>query len=72
MTKRFFISYSLITLFLLDSVVLFAQCEKCVCTTMEDRRCIPCLAGDRTYRYIRIDRAGWIDYVVSAAIGGEL
>ena len=27
MTKRFFISYSLITLFLLDSVVLFAQCE---------------------------------------------
>ena len=27
MTKRFFISYSLITLFLLNSVVLFAQCE---------------------------------------------
>ena len=27
MTKRFIISYSLITLFLLSSVVLFAQCE---------------------------------------------
>ena len=72
MTKRFIISYSLITLFLLSSVVLFAQCENAFAQQWKIEDASHALQVIERTDTLELIVAGWIDYVVSAAIGGEL
>ena len=67
MTKRFFIGYSLITFFLLNSVVLLAQHKASFVQQwkIED-------ASHALQIIERADSSGRTDYVVSATIDGRL
>ena len=71
MTKRFFIGYSLITFFLLNSVVLLAQHKASFVQQWKIEDASHALQIIER-AYIRIDSSGRTDYVVSATIDGRL
>ncbi len=72
MTKRFFIGYSLITFFLLNSVVLLAQHKASFVQQWKIEDASHALQIIERADYIRIDSSGRTDYVVSATIDGRL